>query len=472
MRRASLLLASVLLTACNSNGNGGGNSSSSSGGSSSSSGGSSSSSGTSASSSSSSSGRPDSGVPPVDGGIADPCSLPGSVLFLTSGTITMPGGSPTWPSLSFLHLPAGFCAHYYGTVGDARQLRFAPGGELFVSSPSALSTGGNAGAGLNAIVVLPDDNLDGVADATITFLQFGSGAMNQGLLFAPGFFYYQDGTPPGTKIMRMPYDVGDRMPSGMSEQVADVTVYTSGLHWVKTLDMADDGSIYVGNGGDQGEACDPTHPFHGGVLQIDAAPGGANPGGKQIAKGLRNPTAIRCAKGHDNCFALELAMDYTADSGGREKLIPIHEGDDWGFPCCATKNLAYNTAPAGTNCSGVNAETNSFYIGDTPFGVDFEPGVWPGQWAGRAYVATHGAAGTWTGARVVAIPMDASTGLPLPSTNINGDSDVGMVDFATGWDDLTNTHGRPAAVAFSPDGRLFLANDNDGTIIWIAPITM
>jgi len=70
----------------------------------------------------------------------------------------------------------------------------------------------------------------------------------------------------------------------------------------------------------------------------------------------------------------------------------------------------------------------------------------------------------------VAIPMDPTTGMPLPSNNLEGGTDVGMVDFATGWDDSTLQHGRPAAVAFAPDGRLFVANDNNGMIFWIAPM--
>jgi glucose/arabinose dehydrogenase len=45
-----------------------------------------------------------------------------------------------------------------------------------------------------------------------------------------------------------------------------------------------------------------------------------------------------------------------------------------------------------------------------------------------------------------------------------------MVDFATGWDDGTQTHGRPATVTFSADGRLFVANDNNGVVFWIAPL--
>jgi glucose/arabinose dehydrogenase len=399
-------------------------------------------------------------IPPSDASISAPCQLPGSIQFTANGTVTVPGAPGSWPDLTFLNLPAGFCVHYFATVGNARQIRFAPGGEAFVASPTRGTTGGGPG-GLSAIVVLPDDNQDGVADTTITFL--GGMVATQGLLFANGYFYYQDGAT-YTAIRRMPYAPGQRSPSA-SEQVADITMYSSSLHWPKTLDMADDGTIYVGNGGDQGEACDPTHPFHGGIVKIDPS----NPGGTPVARGLRNPINVRCRPGHNTCFALELARDYSAGMGGREKMLPIHAGDDWGFPCCATQNLAYSDSPAGTDCSGVASDTNSFFIGDTPFGVDFEPGNWPAPYTGNAFVVTHGAAGSWTGARMVAIPMDSSTGMPMPSSNTSG-TDVGMTTFAKGWDDGTLSHGRPAAVSFSSDGRLFVTNDNDGVIFWIAPL--
>jgi hypothetical protein len=51
------------------------------------------------------------------------------------------------------------------------------------------------------------------------------------------------------------------------------------------------------------------------------------------------------------------------------------------------------------------------------------------------------------------------------------DASTAMVDFATGWDDGKNDHGRPAALTFAPDGRMFVGNDIDGTIVWIAPVT-
>ncbi len=94
------------------------------------------------------------------------CSKPGSVQFTGSGKTVIPGGVGA-DQISFVTHPAGFCAHYFATVPNARQLRFAPGGELFVASPTTGTTGGGPG-GLAAIIVVPDDNAVAVGDTTIT----------------------------------------------------------------------------------------------------------------------------------------------------------------------------------------------------------------------------------------------------------------------------------------------------------------
>jgi glucose/arabinose dehydrogenase len=390
------------------------------------------------------------------------CSLPGSVRQTAGGAVTVPGGVAH--DLGFLHLPDGFCAHYFGNVGNARQLRFAPGGELFVASPTTGTTGGGAG-GQSAIIVMPDDNHDGYADASLTYL--GSLPSTQGLLFAGGYLYYQD----DKNIMRVPYNSGDRAPSGASVVFATIAVYFSPLHWPKTLDIADDGAtIYVGNGGDQNEVCDSSRPFRGGILKLDAsaAPGSAP---VQVAKGFRNPIAIRCQHGHGQCYAVELAMDFSGDQGGREKVVPIHQGDDWGHPCCLTKNIAFPGWNPTPDCSMITPDTSAFIIGETPFGIDFESGKWPAPWTNDMFAVLHGQYSSWKGARLVGIPTNGTTGAPLPSSDLNG-TPTNINDFATGWDDRTNGHGRPAAIIFAPDGRLFLANDNNGDIIWMAPLSL
>jgi glucose/arabinose dehydrogenase len=390
-------------------------------------------------------------------------------VFTVHGPEIMPGGDASTPSISWLHLPLGYCAHYFAHVPTARQLRFAPDGHLFVASPTTPTTGG-AQNGMAGIVVAPDDNGDGVADESVMYLdQLPS---TQGLMFNGGYLYFQD----GATIRRIPFKNGDLSPSGSAEAVTTVTVQQAPEHWPKLFDIAQDGTMYVSNGSTQSEECLSTRPVFGAIFKV--APDG---GETEVAKGFRNPIAMRCEPDHDLCIALELALDYSDSTGpvGREKLVPVHQGDDWGFPCCATQNLPYVNVTYGDNgqvpnCSGVGVETVSFVIGDTPFGIDFETGKWPAPWGGRAFVSLHGVFGTWQGARVVAIARDPSTGMPLPATDFDGGESANdnMMDFATGWDDGRMDHGRPAAVTFAPDGRLFIGDDQLGAVIWIAPIDL
>jgi glucose/arabinose dehydrogenase len=394
------------------------------------------------------------------------CDLPGSLQFTESGKVLVPGG-PSAPDLSWLELPAGFCVHYYANVPDVRQLRFAPGGELFAASPSTLTTGGAYEEGLDAIVVLPDDNFDGAADAMLTFLD--DLPSTQGLMFANGYFYYQD----RTRIRRLPYAIGDRSPKAASEEVIDISRDTghheSRLHWPKVLDIADDGTIYVTNGAEDSERCEPDRPFRGGIVSVD----GVTPGGKRIARGFRNPIGIRCLRGFNRCYAIELSRDYTAGIGGREKLVPVREGDDWGHPCCATRQKPYPDRTPVPDCSEVDQEGGAFVVGNTPFDLDFETGKWPPPWNNRVYIPMHGVFGTWENERLVSIAYDPVSGEVIMGSELPAQDPGSFLDFATGWDDGVKgegPHGRPANIAFAPDGRLFLGNDNTGDIIWIAPL--
>ncbi|MDP9034061.1 MAG: hypothetical protein M3O50_04595 [Myxococcota bacterium] len=397
------------------------------------------------------------------------CALAGSLVWTAQGTHLVAGvpGSSQAPDLSWLHLPPGFCAHYFGTVKTARQLKFAPGGDLFVASPTTPTTGG-ANNGIAGIVVLPDDNHDGVADTNLTFL--ASLPSTQGLMFTAGYLYFQD----GPTIRRLRFQSGDRRPSGPVEVATTITAQQDGLHWPKVFDAARDGTVFVSNGSSQGEQCNSSRAPFGAIFKL-----GANGTTTEVMKGFRNPIAMRCESDHDVCLVVELALDYSWSSGGREKIVPIEPNADWGFPCCATRDIPYSGATYSDtgrtpDCSAIAMESNSFIIGHTPFGLDFEPGRWPAPWTRRVFVTLHGDNGQWSGARVVAIPLDATTGLPLPATELVDASPAAgnMTEFASGWDDGMRDHGRPAPIAFAPDGRLFLGDDQLGAIIWVAPVDL
>jgi glucose/arabinose dehydrogenase len=395
------------------------------------------------------------------------CSLPGSVVWTAQGPMVVPGGSTSAPDLMWLKVPTGFCTHYFATVKTARQLKFAPGGDLFAASPTRGTTGG-AGDGIAGIVILPDDDHDGNADANIPFLP-GQLQAVQGLMFANGYFYYQN----DTKVMRVAYQAGDRPPSSAGELVTDMmsSAPQAFEHWPRVFDQTSDGGIYITNGGSQSDQCNAAWPVRGGVFKLNA-----DSTTSLVSMGFRNPIAMRCESNHDVCLVAELALDYSWNMAGREKVVPVRQGDNWGYPCCATHNVPYTGVNySGTttvpDCAGVAQDTDSFVIGHTPFGLDFEGGKWPTPWNGRVFVTLHGDAGAWTGARIVAIALDSS-GMPMPATELDGGGadPNNMLEFATGWDDGTRTHGRPAPVAFAPDGRMFIGDDQRGAVIWIAPV--
>lgn len=392
------------------------------------------------------------------------CALPGSVVFTAQGPQVIAGSDASTPDIGWLSLPVGFCAHYFGTVPMTRQLRFAPDGHLFVASPTASTVGGR-NDGLGQIVVLPDDNQDGLADSNVTYL--GMLEYIQGLYFGGGYLYYQLDQ---TQIARVPFQNGDLSPSGASQVFTTITLQQASEHWPKMIDVAQDGTLYVTNGSTQAESCLSTRPPFGTINKV--SPDG---GTSVVAKGFRNPISMRCEKTHDVCLVTELALDYSNPMGGREKLLPVRQGDDWGYPCCATQNAPYTgVVYADTmqppDCSGIAAEPVSFAIGETPFGVEVEEsGKWPSPYGGRAYVTMHGEYGSWVGARVLSIALDAS-GMPMAASDLDGGESANMSDFATGWDDGHQDRGRPGTIAFAADGRMFVGNDQTGMILWIAPV--
>jgi glucose/arabinose dehydrogenase len=409
------------------------------------------------------------------------CALPGSLVGTAQGMALVPGGSTSLPDLSWLTVPAGYCVHHFANVAETRQLRVSPSGDVFAASPSAPTAGSENTRGQGAVVVLPDDDHDGVADTTLTFV--GSVPNTQGLAFAKGYFYFQD----GQSLRRVAFKQGDRAPSANIETVTTITdaiAQQFPTHWPKMVDVAKDGTVYFTNGSDQGELCysaattgsmAPT----GTIFKI-----GTNGALSIVARGFRNPIALRCEKNVNMCLVAELAKDGSGASGGREKLVPLRQGDNWGFPCCATANTPYegqefqDPGPPGgqlvqnSDCASVTPESVSFVIGHTPFGIDFESSGWGAPWGNRAFVALHGVVGSFVGSRVVGVALDPLTGIPLPSSDLDGGSSgaPNMMDFVTGWDDGTISHGRATAVTFGDDGRMYVGDDTKGEIFWVAPV--
>jgi glucose/arabinose dehydrogenase len=116
------------------------------------------------------------------------------------------------------------------------------------------------------------------------------------------------------------------------------------------------------------------------------------------------------------------------------------------------------------SCATVDLEEASMPLNDTPFGLDWERGVWGGTYAHGVFVAKHGSfyhSPRWRSAGIWWAPANPSTHAPT------GEFTLLVGGFAEASPELR----RAVDVAFAPDGRLFFADDYGG-IFWVAPDTL
>ncbi len=378
-----------------------------------------------------------------------------------------PNGSPS----TGLTVPAEFCIREYTTlpVKEARVMRFAPNGDLFVAAPS-FTTVGAARDGTGSIVVLPDDDGDGRADAVLTFAgnpaDGGAGdagtscsdtegdpaslACVHGLAFAGDHLYFTR----SDEVRRYPYKTGDRVaPAGPGELVATLgTKDIADGRWTHTVDLTKDGQLLVSRGRFDTNDCSAEQMERGAVFSLAIQKGGFPLVPSLVANGFRNPMYLRCSPGScGDCYASELSGDNWDGVGGHEKLSLLEQGQNWGYPCCVYRDRQYSM---GADCTKVPADNVAIPLHDTNFGLDFERGSFPAQYRHGIFVALHGAFTSFGGSAVVWLPVDPVSLRPSTPPKL----------FAEGF----APSGRATDVAFSPDGRLFISDDTTGKIYWVA----
>jgi glucose/arabinose dehydrogenase len=180
----------------------------------------------------------------------------------------------------------------------------------------------------------------------------------------------------------------------------------------------------------------------------------------RVASGFRNPMYARCHFCRDLCMVAELGEDQT--TGAVETLVVIENNQWYGYPCCYTDT----TGPRASSglCRCIDPQQVRINLGDTPFGFDWERGVWPEPYRNALFVALHGSfyLPNYAAAGVVYLPTDPATGIPravAPTRFIDATNGSAQVSLR-----------RPSDVVFSNDGRMFLSDDKGGAIYWIAPI--
>jgi glucose/arabinose dehydrogenase len=340
--------------------------------------------------------------------------------------------------------PEGFCMKYYAQIGEARSLSVAPNNDVFVGAPGRATSGGATG-GPSAIMVLSDDNRDGIAESTVF-----AGPLEDvhAVTVSGGYVYF---TTQDT-VWRTPYVDGQRVETpGKRENLNLPVSFSKGGRWTHGLSRSAGGQL-IATRGEYG-LCGMQQ---GGDISV-VGEGGAL---TKIADGFRNPMYVRCHATDEVCAATELGEDLTP--GAREKLIMLRPDTSYGYPCCGTTGEPAPNNSGVTDCKDVTAEDRSFPLQDTPFGLDWERGIWPEPFKGAMFVALHGSAYSsppWQGARVVYAAVNPQTHAPVEEWKT----------FLDQWGPGGTPLERATDVAFAPDGRLFVADDTGGRVFWMAP---
>lgn len=334
------------------------------------------------------------------------------------------------PGRTALELPDGVEAGVYASGLDTpRFMAVAPDGTLYVAE-----------RGADAVVALPDEDGDGVADGTIV--------VGEGYDRAHSLAFEDDGSllvaGSGT-LYRVTLDDDHREAS--REPILEYT--GGGQHSTRTVVVAPDGDILVSIGSSC-NVCWEEDVERATI--IEAPPEGGD--FRVVMRGLRNAVGVAVDPATGEVWATNNGRDLMGDDVPPETVYRVVDGADAGWPRChagdiVDPDLGDEPDPATglVGCEGVVDPALTYQAHAAPLGIAF--------WRDHAVIAMHG---SWNrsekvGYEVVWLPWDdGPAGEPEPLA-------TGFLDRETG-----DASGRPAGVIVGADGALYVSDDKGGFI--------
>lgn len=377
-----------------------------------------------------------------------PCSQPSPIATPT------PDGNRPHPAAG-LTVPAGFSIAVIANVSGARELAFAPNGDLFVGTEDSgvyiIRAADRTAYAPQRFVDLPDSPAAGVAFA------YANCSLYVGTQFG---------------VYRIGYHRGDGTAQSAPVKIASLRPGGSSDHTTTSVAVAD--STVYASVGSSCNACTETDKTRATVQQM-----GLNGGASAKAVRIRNAIALAIDPVSHVLWGGGAGQDYLPVRHPYEYIDPItlHSGVvNYGWPQCEENRHAYST---GADCSHVVIPRVVFSAYETLIGAAFYPlhqggrYAFPARYRGGLFVTMHGSWHTPDGCnvppRVVFVPMNGDS--PKRAVVWN-DPRKQWVEFAGGFQpgcSASSRIGQPTGIAVGPRGSLFVADDRTGNIYRIRP---
>jgi len=369
--------------------------------------------------------------------------------------------SATAHAASMPHIAAGFTIARIATVEGARELAFAPNGDLFV---------GTSGSD---VYIVP--NADASAPGRPRVFAHFNDSPAAGVALNDGFLYV------GTQfaVWRIPYRTADRSARAAPEKLAPVRTSGISSDHVTTSVAVAKGLLYAS----VGASCDACVP----EVDDSRATIGRVANGKYeiVARNIRNAIALATNENTGSLWAgvageddLPLGHPYEFLDDVIAHPLPAN----YGWPYCYEDRKSNPVSRwSGHDCRGSVVPRIVMPAYETPIGAVFYPQhpqgryAFPAKYAGGVFVTLHG---SWHG------PAQGFSGFSPPRVlfvAMHGDSPAHPVDWsnaATQWSEflggfqsggLEARIGRPTGIAVGPQGDLFVADDDQGAVYRIRP---
>lgn len=220
-----------------------------------------------------------------------------------------------------------------------------------------------------------------------------------------------------------------------------------------------DGTLYVGVGSMGNIAVEPE--VKASIQAFDAD--GSNQ--RTFASGMRNPTGIHFHPETGELWAVVQERDGLGNQLVPDYMTRVAQGDFYGWPYAyiGGRPMPDFAERAPDKVEQTKMPELLFEAHSSAMDFAFVPDSWPEEYRGDAIVVLKG---SWnradpTGYKLVRVPFRDG--------NPEGWYDNFLTGFWVEGDKKANVWGRPASVAFLPDGGLLVADDSGGTIWKVSP---
>ena len=350
-----------------------------------------------------------------------------------------------WPPDLAPTAPEGFTvSRFADNLSNPRWVYVAGNGDVFVCEPGKK----------NDIILLRDDNKDGIAESKNVFLT----GLNRpfGMLIINDKFYVAN----TNALMEFPYEPGATGITAEGKKIVDLPAGGYNNHWTRNIiTNAAKNKIYitVGSGSNVGENGMEAETRRAGILEVNLDGSGE----KIYAGGLRNPVGVDWEPVTGALWAAVNERDGLGDDLVPDYITSVKREGFYGWP------YSYFGQNEDPRRRGERPDlVQKAIVPDVDMGshtaslglVFYTKKMFPEKYRGGAFIGEHG---SWnrsvlTGYKVAFVPFK------------NGKPSGKPEDFLTGFianAGKSEVYGRPVCTAVLPDGSL-LVTDDGANIIW------